>query len=492
MSLSSTCYLVLVISIMCLFPVAGVTAEIGVSLFHDFNDIDQRPLMIEKVVGMGVEWIKIELRMDYCQPSPGVYDWPTEEIEALASHGLKIFASLSYTPGWSNGYRQKEYPCSNPADWYGFVAAVVQQFNDQIDYWGLWNEPGTSTFFRCDGNDCVSEYITKVFLPGAQAIRDQLGENYVVAPQTNYENSGNVNPSGKNGVEFLKRTLQQLETGNNLHLLDVISHHIFNVYESGYWVSFRKYFEDSDLLTLKDHYGKQLWIGDFGWKIPPSKQSDYARHFTDGIYDLLKRCSVDRCFIYMFNDNQYTGDYYGAVYDGMPYVEKKHYYTVRDYQLPQVEDLVFEAEHNNFFHQTGRPNQEGWEASTGADSAGFLLYGPYAENVKAGYRKAIFGMRIDNNSVNNDVVARIEVTNLDYSLPIPAPGKILVSRDIHRQDFPSANAYHDFMLEFYHHGGDDRLEFRVYWHDKSFISVDKITVPGIFSGNDGYSYFLTR
>lgn len=476
-------FLVFLFTIVLVFITPTDAANLGVSLFHDFNYLHQRPELAEKIVAANIDWVKIELRMDYMEPEQDQFDWPEEEIEALHDQGLTIFASISYTPQWANGGRSKEYPCVSVADWKQFMTELVRKFDDQIDYWGIWNEPGSANFFRCDSSNCVDDYVEKILIPAAEAIRAQAGTNYIVAPQTNYENWGGVNPSGSNGVIFLEQVMQKLQAMGKLDHVDIISHHIFKVYEKGYWLNFIHYMEDTGLHDFLALYDKPFWIGDVGWQVPPDKQSERAKRYTDGLYEMFHYCGAERVFLYMFNDNQYIGEYYGMVYDGMPYVEKKHYYTVADYQVPQAEDLNFEFE-SDFQHQIGRVNQTGWEASTGLDSEGYLAYGPYSSDVKAGYRKAIFKISIDNNSVNNDLIAKIEVSNLDYDLPLPGPGKIIAARNIYRTNFYNHPSPTDFVLDFYHHGSEDRLEFRVYWYDKAYISIDNVRIPSLFGSNN--------
>ncbi|MFC1849226.1 hypothetical protein ACFL27_03355 [candidate division CSSED10-310 bacterium] len=456
--------------------------EIGVSLYHDFANIQEKELLLERLVDAKIGWVKIELRMDLCEPEKGVFEWPEEEINALAEQDIEIFASISYAPTWANGGRSKEYPCVNPGDWYNFVKAAVEKFDAQIDHWGIWNEPGSQRFFKCDSNNYVQYYVDNVLLQAAQAIKEAPGINFVVAPQTNYEYWGEVNPVGNNGVEFLKQVFQRLEDQGKLDMVDIIAHHIFKIYEESGWANFRRYMYQNGIISLIQYYKKLFWVGDLGWSVPPEVQSERAKWFTDAFDELSSGLLVNRCFVYMFNDNQYVGDYYGMTYDGEPYKPKKHYYTIRDYLQPQRRHLTYHFEQSDFFHIIGQRNSVGWEARTSYDDEGWMAFGPYTTKVKAGYREAIFTMMIDNNTINNDLVALLEIGNPDYSLPIAQPGKVIASKLIYREDFPIAGELVDIVVPFYHHGGDDRLEFRVYWFDKAYLLIDKVVIPALWDG----------
>jgi len=70
-------------------------------------------------------------------------------------------------------------------------------------------------------------------------------------------------------------------------------------------------------------------------------------------------------------------------------------------------------------HQIGRADGDGWSANVAQDDAGYLIYGPYAANILAGERMAVFRMMIDNNTADDAIVARIEVNDASTSTILP-------------------------------------------------------------------------
>lgn len=129
--------------------------------------------------------------------------------------------------------------------------------------------------------------------------------------------------------------------------------------------------------------------------------------------------------------------------------------------------LTFEAE-TDLSHQMGYPDKGGWAAATATESPGHLCYGPYTKAVAAGPHTATFVLMVDVADATNDKVATIDVHDA-------AGGGILAIEDIHRHDFGAPWAWHPFALPFTAPPGAT-LETRVYWHDTSYVSVDKVIV----------------
>ncbi len=129
---------------------------------------------------------------------------------------------------------------------------------------------------------------------------------------------------------------------------------------------------------------------------------------------------------------------------------------------------AYEAEGSELSHNVGRAGGAGWSADTNADSAGFMIYGPY-QKAAEGSRSIVYRMMIDNHSANNDDVVTIDVRDADT-------GTVLTQQTITRNMFRQDRVYQDFILNFSGANSTDKLEYRVYWNDKAYINVDKILV----------------
>jgi len=134
---------------------------------------------------------------------------------------------------------------------------------------------------------------------------------------------------------------------------------------------------------------------------------------------------------------------------------------------------MWEAE--SLYHQIGRQDGDGWSANTAQDNAGFLVYGPYVTDIPVGENIAVFKAKIDNNSADDLVVMTLEV----YDATADA---IIASRQITRTQFAATNHYEFFSVPFLMTATGHKMEFRVYWHDRAYIAVDRVFV------NYGNSY----
>ena len=115
--------------------------------------------------------------------------------------------------------------------------------------------------------------------------------------------------------------------------------------------------------------------------------------------------------------------------------------------------------------------------ATVEDETGYMVYGPYIKGLAEGDKEVTFRMKTDNNSADNDVVARIEVNDPDL-------GAIIASKEIRRKDFLTPDAFQDFLLEYESSSISNRVEYRVYYFKKAFIAVDRLTVKDVKTKSD--------
>lgn len=132
-----------------------------------------------------------------------------------------------------------------------------------------------------------------------------------------------------------------------------------------------------------------------------------------------------------------------------------------------VAPLVLQAE-TDLLHLVGRFDGDGWSANTALDNAGYLAYGPYTKDIPAGPQSATFRLLVDNNTFDNSRIVTIDV--FDASV-----GRVIAQRVILRSEFSVRNEYQDFVLEF-NNSFDSNLEFRVFWHDTSYVKLDRVIV----------------
>jgi hypothetical protein len=145
---------------------------------------------------------------------------------------------------------------------------------------------------------------------------------------------------------------------------------------------------------------------------------------------------------------------------------------------------TYEAEGSQLYHAIGRADGDGWSAATDPDGSGQMIYGPYATDIAGGSHTATYRMLVDNNTADNGTVVTVDVFDATANT-------VLASRDVTRQQWASASTYQNFDLNFSNTAGHS-LEFRVYWHDISYVKVDRIDIDGgSGSGGGGSDLFFS-
>jgi len=129
----------------------------------------------------------------------------------------------------------------------------------------------------------------------------------------------------------------------------------------------------------------------------------------------------------------------------------------------------YEAEGAVLAHHAGRVSGDGWQASSSLDAVGHMVYGPYDANVPVGARKVLFRLKTDNNALGSQVIATIDVRD-------GTTGTAVASMDLTSQQFAAVNQYQDFSLAFNQTTINHVLEYRVYFHKKATLTVDKIII----------------
>jgi len=133
---------------------------------------------------------------------------------------------------------------------------------------------------------------------------------------------------------------------------------------------------------------------------------------------------------------------------------------------------VYEAE-TDLAHGFGRADADGWSASTADDAAGTMIYGPYATDWGGLGALAVFDLLVDNNSSDDGVVVTLDIYDADAD-------RVVAIRDVRRTELAAPFIYQGVALSADLAGcAGHRMEARVYWHDISYVRIDKVTVTTI-------------
>lgn len=281
---------------------------------------DDKSTAFEECKALGVGWIRIDINWcDIEAAGRGKFDWRNVDrvVAQAASKGLKIFATLAYTPGWASQSNDRANPPTSSADWANFVSVVVSRYTDRITHWGVWNEPNHPDYFK----GSMTDYVDKILIPGVESIRKACPNCQILGPDlTDMGKLHKPNHWSKWMTEIFKR-----EKKYGKPFFDIITHHIYKPTSHKKW-----YFRilpikptiftmlDGNPLTtrffgngpsLKNHLqvcdvsDRPVWLTEIGWDsndITEKKQDQSYREFIKG---MSNRQWIEKIFFYELMDD---------------------------------------------------------------------------------------------------------------------------------------------------------------------------------------------
>jgi len=146
---------------------------------------------------------------------------------------------------------------------------------------------------------------------------------------------------------------------------------------------------------------------------------------------------------------------------------------------------TYQAEGGSAYHVTGFQTSNGWRATVNCTHDTYLTFGPYATNIPTGNQTARFWLSVDNNTADNNPIARIEVNDA-------TTGTVLAQQLLTRQQWTQTNIYRPFDLAFNNAVAGHQLEFRVYYVWYSQLDHDKTEILGntvaVYQGSSAFGH----
>jgi subtilisin family serine protease len=143
--------------------------------------------------------------------------------------------------------------------------------------------------------------------------------------------------------------------------------------------------------------------------------------------------------------------------------------------VPAGNQNLYSYEAEDLLSQTGTvaPNEyysggKARQALVSDDNAGYLVFGPYANNLEDNQDYSISFRMSSNDNQTHLTVAKIDVNN-------PGGNSPFAYREIIGQNFGESYSWQNFSLDF-HHGTGGTMEYRVYFTDVADIMVDNIMI----------------
>jgi polysaccharide biosynthesis protein PslG len=251
--------------------------------------------VMDDVAGLGLRWARLDFDWFRLEPAPGSFAWdPLDQaVSRAAARGLRLLATLAYTPSWASSNAGSPRVSDPPAQtrfWTDFVAAAVSRYRDRIRHWQFWNEPNITEFW----SGTRAQYRTEILEPAVAVARSLDSRLEVVGP-------GLANL--RDWRDWLREALQDPA------VVDVVNHH-------NYGRDGREAIEDLErdlpgrpsLRTLLRELGldgKPFWLTETGRR---SSQGDQRAYYQE-VADVLEQSAwVRRVFFFHYWDGPGQGD----------------------------------------------------------------------------------------------------------------------------------------------------------------------------------------
>lgn len=120
----------------------------------------------------GVKWIRHHsMHWFLREPEKGKYDWTyfDDRLELAEKYKMNFLLTFGGVPEWASSsgdknltvcgtYRYQNSPPKEWKDWSDFIGTVVSRYKGRIKWYELWNEPGFTSAFWCNGS--AKDYAT--------------------------------------------------------------------------------------------------------------------------------------------------------------------------------------------------------------------------------------------------------------------------------------------------------------------------------------------
>jgi polysaccharide biosynthesis protein PslG len=245
--------------------------------------------------GLGLRWARLDFDWFRLEPARGSFAWdPLDQaVSRSAALGLRLLATLAYTPSWASsnpGNPRVSDPPAQTGFWTDFVAAAITRYRDRIRHWQFWNEPNITEFWS--GGQV--RYRTEILEPAVVVARSLDSRLEVVGP-------GLANL--RDWRDWLREALRDPA------VVDVVNHH-------NYGRDGREAIEDLErdqpgrpsLRTLMRELhvdGKPFWLTETGRR---SSQGDQRAYYQEVVDVLEESAWVHRVFLFHYWDGPGQGN----------------------------------------------------------------------------------------------------------------------------------------------------------------------------------------
>ncbi len=170
--------------------------DLGIQVIPNFNNDRQimSGYMDAAANQLNLNWVKLQVRWEFAEPEPGVYDWERLGydlfFETAAEKNLKVLISVVTAPDWAREPGANLEEQGPPADnqlFANFIGTMILRYPGQIHAVEVWNEMNLAREWTSPRGLSAADYVQMVTVV-TETIRI-LDPNIIVV-------SGALSPTG--------------------------------------------------------------------------------------------------------------------------------------------------------------------------------------------------------------------------------------------------------------------------------------------------------
>lgn len=296
--------------------------ELGVNIHLDSG------AQLLKACELGVQWVRVDVNWDGVEPRAGEWDFsaPDRSILDARNLGLKVYATLAYSPPWASS-TGKGTGVPDIRAWERFVDQAARHYRGMVQAYGIWNEPNLEEFWT----GSAEQYVDVLLKPAFRAIRLNDPSALVAGPDLAHLYSARL------GIQDFLRTLAER---GGADCLDVLSHHVYGADDFPHKLfgfSFGSYLYKPGLVQMLQAAGldhKPVWITEMGAEAGALGEKVQAELIVRQLGLLKSQHWVNKVFIYQLRDDRVEGPQWGLCRtDSSP---RPAYGQVREFSLKHL------------------------------------------------------------------------------------------------------------------------------------------------------------
>ncbi len=147
-------------------PVNVNEFEVGIQVQYSINfDPNTQNAWMNDVEGLGLGWMKQQVRWDEIEIARDEYDWRKLDLALpiASERGIKVVLSVLSAPAWSRaeGVNLEEVgPPANYQDFVDFLVAMIERYPGQIHGIEVWNEQNIAREWTTPNGLSAADYVT--------------------------------------------------------------------------------------------------------------------------------------------------------------------------------------------------------------------------------------------------------------------------------------------------------------------------------------------